>query len=82
MAAAVLNSRRAVEVSVFIVRAFVALRRTLSEHKELAFKVAQIEHRLANHDREILVLVRAIRELATPATVTGPRRIGFHSKEP
>ena len=43
MAASILNSARAVEVSLFIVRAFVALRRTISEHKELARKITQLE---------------------------------------
>jgi len=46
MAASVLNSQRAVEVSVFIVRAFVALRRSISQHKELSNKIAQLERRL------------------------------------
>ena len=40
MVASVLNSPRAVEVSVFIVRAFVKLRRTVAEHRELAAKIA------------------------------------------
>jgi len=40
MAASVLNSQRAVEVSLFIVRAFVMLRRTIAEHKELAQQIA------------------------------------------
>jgi hypothetical protein len=50
MAASVLNSQRAVEVSVFIVWAFVALRRAISQHKELSNKIAQLEKRLAIHN--------------------------------
>jgi hypothetical protein len=50
MAANVLNTRRAVEMSVFIVRAFVKLRMTIAGHKELGRKLAQLEKRLAEHD--------------------------------
>ena len=61
MAANVLNTPRAIDVSVFIVRAFVKLRRTISEHKELARKISQLENRLADHDQQILTLVQAIK---------------------
>ncbi len=77
MAASVLNSPRAIEVSVFIVRAFVKLRQTMSEHKELAQKLEQIEDRLVNHDRQIISLVKAIRQLTSPAPLPKKRRIGF-----
>ncbi len=82
MAAAVLNSRRAVDVSVFIVRAFVALRRAISEHKEISARMAKIERRLANHDKHIVVLVRAMKELSSPAAGPRKRSIGFRREEP
>ena len=66
MAASVLNSPRAVEVSVFIVRAFVKLRRAIAEHRELAAKIAQLEQRLADHDELILTLVEAIDQFVNP----------------
>lgn len=78
MAASVLSSPRAVEVGVFVVRAFVRLRRMIGEHKELAQKIAQIERRLADHDEEILTLVRAIKDLMEPEPPPKKRRIGFH----
>lgn len=81
MVATILNSRHAVEVSVFIVRAFVALRHAISQHRELARKVAEVERRLANHDKEILLLVRALKKLMGPEPVPEKRRIGFHSYE-
>lgn len=81
MAASVLNSRRAVEVSVFIVRAFVKLRRFITEHQELSRKVAQLETHLAAHDEQILALVEAIQEMMNPEPVK-KRRIGFVGKEP
>jgi hypothetical protein len=77
MAASVLNSPRAVELSVFVVRAFVALRRTLAADAQFARKLSQLERRLADHDEEILAILRAIRELSGPATVPPKRRIGF-----
>jgi hypothetical protein len=82
MVAAVLNSQRAVDVSVFIVRAFIALRRAISEHKELSHRMNQIEQRLADHDSHIQLVLRAIRELSSPARVPARRAIGFHGKEP
>jgi hypothetical protein len=80
MAASILNSARAVEVSLFIVRAFVALRRAISEHKELARKIAQLERKLADHDDHIIAIIQAIKELSGPQPVPKKRRIGFHSK--
>ena len=77
MAASVLNSPRAVEVSVFIVRAFVKLRQTLGDNKELARKLEHLEGKLAHHDRQILNILQAIKELISPKKVPQKRRIGF-----
>ena len=63
MAATVLNTIYAVEVSVFVVRAFVKLRQIISEQKELAQKISSIERRLANHDDQIISLIKAIKQL-------------------
>src|SRR5262249_45057187 len=46
MAATILNSPRAIEVSVFVVRAFVKLRQLALDHKELAAKLAELERKL------------------------------------
>jgi hypothetical protein len=80
MAASILNSARAVAVSLFIVRAFVALRRTISEHKELARKITQLERKLADHDDQIIAIIQAIKKLSGPQPVPKKRRIGFHSE--
>ena len=79
MAASVLNSRRAVEVSVFIVRAFVKLRRMIAENKELSRRIVQIERHLAEHDNQIMELLKAIKQLLKPDPLPKKRRIGFHS---
>lgn len=77
MAASVLNSQKAIEVSVFVVRAFVKLRELISEHKELARKIAQLERRLGDHDEQIMVLLEAIKQLMDPKLPPKKRRIGF-----
>ena len=76
MLASVLNSRRAVEVSVFVVRAFVRLREMLSSHRELAKKVSELERKSKGHDEQIRSLVAAIRQLMTPDEKK-TKRIGF-----
>ena len=79
MAASVLNSPKAVEVSVFVVRAFVQLREAIAGHKELARKIAKLERKLGDHDEQIMVLVQAIKELMDPKLPPKTRRIGFHN---
>lgn len=78
MAASVLNTPRAIEVSVYVIRAFVKLRQLLSTHQEMAHKLAELEQKVGTHDEAIQNLVTAIRRLMEPPP-TGPRRqIGFH----
>jgi len=77
MAASVLNSERAVRVSVYVVRAFVRLRQVLAAHKELGRKLAALEGHLDRHDEEIAALLEAIRELMAPPPVPRRGRIGF-----
>lgn len=76
MAATVLNSERAVEMSVFVVRAFVRLREMLATNRQLASKIDELEQRLDTHDASIQELIEAIRELMAPDPATG-RKIGF-----
>ena len=76
MAATVLNSERAVEMSGFVVRAFVRLREMLATNHQLASKIDELEQRLDTHDASIQELIEAIRELMAPEPAKG-RRIGF-----
>ena len=83
MAASVLNTQRAIDVSVYVVRAFVKLREMVSAHRELARKLAELERRIEGHDGQIQSLIEAIRQLMTPPEpepLPEPprRRIGFH----
>jgi len=80
MLASVLNSRRAIEVSVFVVRAFVRLRGVLASHKELAQKLAELERRIEGHDEHIRSLFEAIRQLMAPPD-RSRKPIGFRPGE-
>jgi hypothetical protein len=76
MAATVLRSKQAVEMSVFVVRAFVELREILSQNKDLARALVALERKVSRHDREIISLVEVVRQLALAPPQ--PRRgIGF-----
>ena len=76
MAASVLNSDRAVEMSVYVVRAFVQLRAVLLDHKALADKLAALERRVTAHDHSLAEVIAAIRALmAQPQPAKRP--IGF-----
>jgi len=78
MAATVLNSERAIEMSVFVVLAFVRMRRAIDGNRHILTKLAELERRLESHDAEILELMDAIRELMTPEE-PNRRRIGFEA---
>ena len=77
MAASVLSTPRAVEMSVFVVRAFVRLRTLLATHKELAAKFAELEKKLTVHDDQIRLIIEAIKQLMTPPEPPTRRPIGF-----
>ena len=78
MAATVLNSKRAIEMSIFVVRAFVRMRQALAANQQIVTKLSEIERRLEGHDVEIQELVDAIRELMAPLPANN-RRIGFEA---
>jgi hypothetical protein len=82
-AATILNSPRAVEMSVYVVRAFVSLREVLSTNRELARRFEQLESRLGSklmeHDEGIAAILPAIRELMRPRDLPH-RGIGFTAK--
>jgi hypothetical protein len=76
MAATVLNSERAIEMSVFVVLAFVRMRRAIVENRHILTKLAELERRLETHDGDIQDLMAAIRELMTPSEASRSN-IGF-----
>lgn len=76
MAATILNSPRAVEMTIYVVRAFVQLRDLLASNRQLAAKFAELERKVASHDQTIVGILKAIRELMH-APVPKKRPIGF-----
>ncbi|MBI4489472.1 MAG: ORF6N domain-containing protein [Deltaproteobacteria bacterium] len=77
MLSSVLNSKRAVQVNIEIMRAFVRLRELMSTHKAPARKLEALEKK---YDAQFKVVFDAIRQLMTPAE-PGKRKIGFVVKE-
>ena len=78
MLSSVLNSERAVQVNIAIMRAFVKIREILSTHKEFAAKLRELEHKVSKHDTDILTIFEAIQQLMAPPPEPPKRRIGFH----
>ena len=74
MAANVLNSPRAVKMSVHVVRAFVRLREMIASHKDLVKRSDELEER---YDEQFKVVFDAIRQLMPPSPATPKRKIGF-----
>jgi hypothetical protein len=77
MAASVLNTLRAIEVSLFVVRAFIKLREMIASHKDLARRLDELENK---YDGQFSVVFDAIRELMSPPE-KDKRKIGFLAKE-
>jgi len=80
MLSSVLNSARAIQVNIAIMRTFVKLREMLSANKELAHKLTLLENRIEKHDGEIKVVFNAIRQLMAPPEPK-KRKIGFEVRE-
>jgi hypothetical protein len=76
MAATVLNSKRAIEMSVHVVRAFVRLREMLAGNKELAAKIEELEKHLERHDSAIQEIIHVIKRLMSPP-IKRRSKIGF-----
>jgi hypothetical protein len=76
MVASVLNNPRAVEMSVFVVRAFVRLRDVARHHADLARQLIALERRVTSHDASLKQVFVALRHLLQPPTKPRPR-IGF-----
>ena len=80
MLSSVLNSERAIEVNIAIMRAFVQLRKTLDSHAELERKLADLEKRFESHDEQIQAIFEAIRQLMAPPDKK-VKKIGFTARE-
>jgi len=76
MLSSVLNSARAVQVNIAIMRAFVQMRELALSNRELARKIDELERKHARHDQQFTVVFDAIRQLMAPGERKG-RKIGF-----
>jgi len=77
----VLNSERAIQVNITIMRTFVKLQEILSTNKEIAQKLNELELKIEAHDEQIIAIFEAINQLLQ--TPEKPKRqIGFQVKEP
>ncbi|MDP2911426.1 MAG: ORF6N domain-containing protein [Candidatus Omnitrophota bacterium] len=80
MLASILNSERAVKISIIIIKTFVKLREILATHKEFAHKLAELERKLGKHDKSIKALFEAVHRLmVVPEAKTNRVITGFGS---
>ena len=79
MLSSVLNSERAIQVNILIMRAFTKLREILLTHKELAAKIEALEKKYAKHDETIKGIFEAIKQLLESPPVKEKRIIGFRA---
>ena len=80
MLSSVLRSKRAIEVNIAIMRAFVQLRKMIDSHAELSRKLSDLERKLGDHDEQIQAIFEAIRQLMAPPD-NKVKKIGFTVKE-
>ena len=80
MAANILRSERAVQMSVFVVRAFVRLREHVAANHAILKRLAEIDRTLLEHDTALLDVYEKLLPLLQPPPAAPTRRIGFHSK--
>jgi hypothetical protein len=80
MAANILHSERAVQMSVFVVRAFVRLREHIAANAAILKRLAEIDRTLLQHDTALLDLYEKLLPLLQPPPGPPKRRIGFQSK--
>lgn len=79
MLSTVLNSERAIQVNIAIMRAFVKLRELLLSHKDLAEKIEELERKYQLHEGDIQVIFEAIKKLLEPNPEPEKPSIGFYS---
>jgi len=78
MLSSVLNSDRAIEVNIQIMRVFVRLKELMISHKDLARKIEALERKFRGHDKKFILVFEAIKQLLEPFEQPGRQRIGFH----
>ena len=77
MLSSILNSKRAIQVNIAVIRTFVKLRKVISTHKELSEKLARLEQKFEKHDGEIQNIFEAIRQLMIVHDEPKRKKVGF-----
>jgi hypothetical protein len=77
MVANVLNSPKAIAVSIWIIRVFIQMRAHVMDQKEIILRLKELERIVGAHDEHIRVIFEAIRKLMAPPTEKPKRPIGF-----
>ena len=82
MLSSVLNSDRAIDVNIAVMRAFVKLRELMLSHKDLALKIEALEKKFNEHDRNFVIVFQAIKKLLEESKEPKKKKlpIGFHAK--
>lgn len=81
MLSSVLRSKRAVQMNILIVRAFIRLREILATHKDLARAIEDIGRKQEEHGEQITAIIETINQLLLPEPVPPKRRIGFNAED-
>ena len=81
MLSSVLNSDRAIQVNIRIIRVFTRMRELLTVHQDILHKLERIEEKVAAHDEDISTLFEHIREMLTPVPEEPRQRIGYKKDE-
>ena len=79
MLSSLLNSARAIQVNIQIMRTFTKLRELLVSNEMLRQKIEELEGKFAKHDKQFEAVFEAIKKLLTPPAAEPKRRIGFHT---
>jgi hypothetical protein len=80
MLSSVLRSKRAVQMNILIIRAFVKLRELLATHKDLARKIEDLEHLQKEHGQQLAVVYDVVKQLINPP-LKPKRRMGFRPRD-
>ena len=80
MLSSILNSERAIDVNIQIMRDFTRLREMIVSHKDLAYKLEQLERKYADHDQKFMAIFEALRRLLQEKEEPPKPKIpfGFH----
>ena len=81
MLSSILNSKRAVQVNIQIMRTFVRLRQMMMTHKELAGKLSELERKIESQGGDIKTIFTVLKQLMAPPFEPPKRKIGFHVNE-